>query len=696
LNRKKVPGVTDYRSGQPELFEAFVKATQYIAGLKTQQDIWEHLGRFIITYFPADWVAFAQRDSTNEISIHHCTLKETPDNSHFLTDEARALITDVLESGWLKLQDIGAPEPSTIAALPITEESRTEKVMLIGHQVSEPLPKDLLNIYLAIAGLAGATCERLRNERELNRHRAHLEELVKERAAELATTLRSIGDAVIATDREGRITFMNPVAEGLLGWKQPEVAGQKLTAIFNIINRQTRQPAENPVSRVLREGSTVGLANHTVLITRNGTEVPIDDSAAPIKDDQESISGVILVFRDITEREQAAKNIEHLASFPRLNPSPILEIDPGGLVTFYSSSALEALREAGFQEKDLEDSLRLFLPEDLNILLNVLRDEKEPKEFYREVTIGDRIFGESIHLPEQPRFLRIYAYDITERKQLESELRKHRDHLQELVAEALEKIGELNSDLSKRAKELANANQELESFNYSVSHDLRAPLRSINGFSQIIFDQYQDKLDEEGREYLQIITSECKRMGQLIDDLLNLSRLSRKEVSREEVDLSSMAETIAAGLRRREPDRQVDFVIASGVRAHGDRGLLQSVLGNLLSNAWKFTSKHDRARIEFGATMAAGYPGGCPDSEQTYFVRDDGAGFDMRYAHKLFGAFQRLHGMAEFPGNGIGLAITQRIVHHHGGKAWAESVVEQGATFYFTLGKQSEGGKQEP
>ena len=210
-------------------------------------------------------------------------------------------------------------------------------------------------------------------------------------------------------------------------------------------------------------------------------------------------------------------------------------------------------------------------------------------------------------------------------------------------------------------------------------------MRSINGFSQIIFDRYHDQLDETGREYLQIIISECNRMGQLIDNLLNLSRLSRKEVSREEVDLSSMAEAIAAELQRGKPDRRVEFVIASGIRANGDRGLLQSVLENLLNNAWKFTGKHETAWIEFGAVSH--------DGETAYFVRDDGAGFDMKYAHKLFGAFQRLHGMEEFAGNGIGLAIIQRIIHRHGGKVWAESAVEKGATFYFTLSRQPEDGE---
>ena len=371
--------MANYRYDKPELFEAFIKATQYLVGLKTQQDIWNHLGKFIIKYFPAAWVAFVQRDPVNEISIHHCTLTDAAVAKRILMDEARALIMDVLDSGFLTLQGIGAPDPSMTVFLPITEESRTEQVMLIGHKATDPLPNDLLNIYLAIAGLAGATCERLHNECELNRHRANLEQLVKERTAELATTLRSIGDAVIATDKDGLITFMNPVAEGLLGWKQEEVSGKKLKDVFNIINRETRQRVENPVNRVLHEGVNVGLANHTILIARDGTEIPIDGSAAPIKDNREDMIGVILVLRDITERERAEREIEHLASFPRLNPSPILEIDQGGLVTFCNSSALEVLKEAG-----LEDNVWMLLPEDLDIFLNALRNEKWPQVFYRE------------------------------------------------------------------------------------------------------------------------------------------------------------------------------------------------------------------------------------------------------------------------------------------------------------------------
>lgn len=237
------------------------------------------------------------------------------------------------------------------------------------------------------------------------------------------------------------------------------------------------------------------------------------------------------------------------------------------------------------------------------------------------------------------------------------------------------------TDINEPKKALAqtiSVNKELESFCYSISHDLRAPLRAINGFSQMIFDQYQDKLDDDGKSLLRTVRSESNRMGLMISDLLALSRQSRKDLSREKVDLSTIAKTIAAELHKLEPERLVEFIIPPGIKANGDRELLRSVLQNILDNSWKFTGKHQQGRIEFGVDDH--------DGKKTYFVRDDGAGFDMKYANKLFGTFQRLHSTDEFPGNGIGLAIIQRIINHHGGQVWAEGEVEKGATFYFTLG----------
>lgn len=236
---------------------------------------------------------------------------------------------------------------------------------------------------------------------------------------------------------------------------------------------------------------------------------------------------------------------------------------------------------------------------------------------------------------------------------------------------------DLEQRVGERTAELESANRELEAFSYSVSHDLRAPLRSIDGFSQALLEDYQDKLDDEGQNHLQRVRSATQRMAQLIDDMLDLSRVTRAEINREQIDLSALARSLPAELQKAEPGREVEFVIADGLVANGDARLLRIVLENLFRNAWKFTGKHQRAKIEFAVTQNNG--------NSAYYVRDDGAGFDMAYANKLFGAFQRLHAMSEFNGTGIGLATVQRIIRRHGGRVWAEGEVEKGATFYFTL-----------
>ena len=221
------------------------------------------------------------------------------------------------------------------------------------------------------------------------------------------------------------------------------------------------------------------------------------------------------------------------------------------------------------------------------------------------------------------------------------------------------------------------ANRELEAFSYSVAHDLRAPLRSIDGFSPALLEDCADKLDEEGKVYLGYVRESAQQMAQLIDDLLSLSRVTRAELRRSPIDLAAIARTVLAHLQRNQPDRTVELVIAEEMPAVGDPDLLRIVLENLLGNAWKFTGKCSRARIEFGQMAQAG--------GAVYFVRDNGAGFDMAYADKLFGVFQRLHSASEFEGTGIGLSIVQRIIRRHGGRVWAEGEVGRGATFYFTL-----------
>jgi len=243
--------------------------------------------------------------------------------------------------------------------------------------------------------------------------------------------------------------------------------------------------------------------------------------------------------------------------------------------------------------------------------------------------------------------------------------------------QAEEKISTLNEELKHHVLQLEAANRELEAFSYSVSHDLRAPLRSVAGFSQVLFEDYADKLNEEGRDSLERILTATHRMGRLIDDLLNLSRVSRAEMRREEVRLSGLAGKIAEMLRKTQPERQAEFNIAEGLVAQGDEHLLTIVLENLLGNAWKFTGKNPHAVIEFGVTQHEG--------QQAYFVKDNGVGFDMSYAGKMFSPFQRLHSINEFPGTGIGLATVKRIINRHGGTVWIEAEVGGGTTVYFTL-----------
>ncbi|MEX2535584.1 MAG: ATP-binding protein [Trueperaceae bacterium] len=295
--------------------------------------------------------------------------------------------------------------------------------------------------------------------------------------------------------------------------------------------------------------------------------------------------------------------------------------------------------------------------------------------------------------------------DETEKKRFEMErdrllvqLREERDLvnglnalLEQRVSEGLLELASTSTQLDQEAlerqkversagrlsNELQSQSEELESITYSISHDLRAPLRGLDGFSQALLEDYGDVLDETGKSYLRRVRTGAQLIGELIDNLLDLSRLSYVQMRREEVNLSEVAGRIADRLRESSPEREMEFLIPQGIMAQGDANMLAVVLENLLSNAWKFTSKEERARIEFGANLE--------DGETTYFVRDNGVGFDMRYSGRLFAPFQRLHPNREFEGTGVGLATVRRIVRRHGGRVRAEAQVGQGATFFFTL-----------
>jgi PAS domain S-box-containing protein len=378
---------------------------------------------------------------------------------------------------------------------------------------------------------------------------------------------------------------------------------------------------------------------------------------------------------DITGRKQAeealrineerfrliADNATDLVSRIQLTPT---------IHTDYVSPS--CLRITGYKQEEFYNDpnlgLEMIHPEDREFFLKhvnsgIKKDEK-PITLRLVRKNGEVIWIEQTHATisndkGEPVAMHLIARDITERKNSEDQLKR------------------AMANLEQSSAQLAATNKELETFSYSVSHDLRSPLRSIDGFSQALLEDYAGRLDATGKDYLNRLRTASQKMGELIDGLLKLSRLTRGEMHQEEVNLSMLAEEITSRLHENEPKRQAEFVIRRGLVARGDPELLRALFENLLGNAWKFTSKSKKTRIEFGTTKNG--------NKITYFINDNGAGFDMTYADKLFGAFQRLHETTEFPGTGIGLATVLRIIHRHGGNIWAEGAVNKGATFYFTL-----------
>jgi PAS domain S-box-containing protein len=316
--------------------------------------------------------------------------------------------------------------------------------------------------------------------------------------------------------------------------------------------------------------------------------------------------------------------------------------------------------------------------------INELRDPAArgdyPKQF-EQVKRDSAVRFKTLHLRRDgssfPVEVSSMAFELDGRTLIQSIIRditEQREH--EAKIHALN--GQLEQRVRERTAQLETAFREMEAFSYSVSHDLRAPLRGIDGFSHALLEDYGDRLDPEGRHFLRRIRNGAQRMGQIMDDLLDLSRLSRHELAREPMDLSAQVRQILGGLEQQAPgERRVELSVQDGLQVQADPRLMHMVLGQLLTNAWKFTGKRAGARIEFGAA-----PG---EAGSTFYVRDNGAGFDMAYAGKLFGAFQRLHDAVEYPGTGVGLAIAQRILLRHGGRIWAEAAVDQGATFFFNL-----------
>lgn len=342
-----------------------------------------------------------------------------------------------------------------------------------------------------------------------------------------------------------------------------------------------------------------------------------------------------------------------------------------GLTVEWQSGDLAERFGYSLDEMTTERWLEIIHPDDIPLFMEHRAKLAENRPSTYQVRIRNKqgemrwIQVSALPLLDDKKSPTIYGaiVDITEQKRAE-------ESIQQLNAELEQRVNE-------RTAQLEAVNKELEAFSYSVSHDLRTPLRALDGFSMALLEDHLENLDEEGQFYLQRIRTASQHMAQLIDDMLDLSRLSRSELKITSVNLSQLVQEIADHLRGTNPERDVEFIIQPDLTAWGDARLLKIMLENLMSNAWKFTAKKEITRIKFGVSQYNGH--------NAYFIEDNGAGFDMTYVHKLFGAFQRLHTIEEFEGTGIGLAIVQRIVHRHNGQIWAEGKVGQGAAFYFTL-----------
>jgi PAS domain S-box-containing protein len=521
----------------------------------------------------------------------------------------------------------------------------------------------------------------------------------------------SINDAVMISEivensKSSKFLIVNKIACERLGYTEEELLSK---SPLEINSEESKQKLSKLIPEFIKKGYVTLEAEH---VTKDGRIIPVEISTSVGKYDDKTV--FYSIARDITERKQAEEKLQS----SEVKFRTVAELSP---IAIYASTGSDQkgiyINEAfykifGFTLKDVPTVgvwwIKAFPDEkyrqqiidqwaynieqadknntDVEVLecVCVCKDGSEKNIAWVGKTIDDEFWA--------------FGYDLTERKQSEDNLMKSKLNLQEMLEgsnrsrlsllsvledqrRAQQEINKLNAELEQRVIErtlqLELANKELESFSYSVSHDLRSPLRGIDGFSLALFEDYHEKLDDSAKNYIDRIRMATKKMDGLIERLLKLSRISRLEMNLEEINLSTIVLEITKELKENEKTRSAKFIIQKDITIFADSNLMKIALENLVNNAWKFTSKKDSTIIEFGAFEE--------NSKTAYFVKDNGIGFDMKYADKLFSAFQRLHSEKEFPGTGVGLTTVQRIIRRHNGTIWVDSKLNEGTTFYFSL-----------
>lgn len=571
--------------------------------------------------------------------------------------------------------DKGAEEPEILARI-----RRGERV---DHFETTRLRKDgtRIEVSLTISPVLdddGTIVGASKIARDITERKLAMEQLRLERER-LQTTLASIGDAVIVTDTRGFVDFLNPVAEALTGWKQDEAKGMPLESVFNIINEGSRRRAENPAMRAMHQGIIVGLANHTLLISRNGTELAIDDSAAPIRDGNGGVNGVILVFRDVTGLRATADFRNRLSAIVESSDDAIIGKDLDGKITSWNKGAE---RMFGYSPQEaIGRPITMLIPpdrlaEEPDILARLRRGERV--EHFETVRIAKNRRTVDVSLTISPirnadgelvgasKIVR----DISEKRRAERELARAHQQLKEHAAE-------LERQVAERTAELRDSLQELETFSSGLSHDMKGPLRAISGYAQVLRDEYAVQLPADGQELAARVVESCERLSRFVDNVLCYTRLKGGHVELVFVDLEQLVSRVIEDYPHAKQAQAEVKIQRPLLPVLASESLLTQVVANLVSNAVKFVLPGTPPKLKL-CTERRG-------DKVRLWVEDNGIGIAKRDQDRIFELFTRLHSTSAYEGTGIGLAVVERALKRMGGTVGLESEEGTGSRFWVEL-----------